>query len=63
MKEKDIIKGEELERINSELFGSLDPDDESSIGGGPYTNTAVATYTPNGFDAMFDLDFRDFEAQ
>jgi hypothetical protein len=63
MKEKDIIKGNELERLTDELFGLFDPEDESSIGGGPYTNTAVATYTPNGFDAMVDLDFRDFEAQ
>ena len=58
MKEKDIINGEELERINSELFGPFDPEDESWIvGGSRITNTAVATYSPSGPDGMFDLDF------
>jgi hypothetical protein len=34
MKDKDIIKGEELEKINNELFFALDTDDESWLVGG-----------------------------
>lgn len=56
MKEKDIIKGEALERIDNELFSSFDPEEESCIGGGPYTITASATFTPNGYDAAYDYD-------
>jgi len=63
MKEKDMIKGEKLERINDELFGPFGPDDESLIGGERITNTAVATWAPGGPDAMVDLDFWDFDAQ
>jgi hypothetical protein len=63
MKEKDIIKGEELERIDDELFSSFPPEDESWMVGGSKTITAVATYSPNGPDGMFDLDFWEFEAQ
>ena len=62
MKDKDIIKGKELERINNELFGSFDPGDESWIGGDTITYTGVATYTPSGLDAMVDLDFWEIEA-
>ena len=57
MKEKDIINGEELERINSELFGSFDPEEESWIVGGAATGSGSATYTPAGFDAGGDVDF------
>ena len=63
MKEKDIIKGEELERINNELFGPFDPGDESWIGGERTTNTSVYTYSPTSWDAMLDLDFWESEAQ
>ena len=63
MKKKDIIKREELERINDELFGPFDPGDESSIGGDRTTNTSVYTYSPSGPDAMLDLDFWEFETQ
>jgi len=62
MKDKDIIKGKELERINNELFGSFDPGDESLIGGGPTTYTGVVTYTPSGVDGIVDLDFEEIEA-
>lgn len=56
MKEKDI-KGEQLEKLNNELFGEFDLADESLIGGlGKITYTAVATYTPSGPDGSFDLD-------
>lgn len=63
MKEKDTIKGEELEKIDNELFGSFDPGDESWIGGDRTTNTTVATFSPSGADGMLDLDFWEFEAQ
>ena len=63
MKEKDMIKGEKLERINDELFGPFGPDDESCIGGERITNTTVATWEPNGPDALVDADFWDFDAQ
>ncbi len=55
MKQKDM-KGEELERINDELFGSFDPVDKS-IGGGTITNTFMGTNSPSGPDAMMDLDY------
>ena len=64
MKEKNVIKPEELERIDSEMFGPFDPEDESwMVGGSRITNTAVYTNSPNGPDAMFDLDFWDFDLQ
>lgn len=56
MKEKDIINGEELERINSELFGSFDPEDESWIAGGSKTITSYITYSPCCVDASYDYD-------
>jgi hypothetical protein len=64
MKEKSILKGEELERIDNELFGSLDPEDESWIvGGSTITSTAMATYSPGGPDGIVDIDYWEFEAQ
>jgi hypothetical protein len=57
MKEKDTIKGEELERIDHELFDSFDAGDESWIGGGTITNTLMVTNTPSNPDAVMDLDF------
>lgn len=56
MKEKDVIKGKELERINNEVFGFFDPEDEMSIGGYRVTHTGTATYSPSGYDAIVDLD-------
>jgi hypothetical protein len=63
MKEKDIINGEELETINSELFGSFDPEDESWIVGGSKTTSSSVTYTPTGPDggADFDAVFAEME--
>ena len=52
MKDKDT----ELEKINNELFGPSNSDDESWVGGEKITNTAMATYGPGGPDAMLDLD-------
>jgi len=57
MKEKDIINGEELERINNELFGSFDPEDELWIVGGSKTGTSSVTYTPTGPDGGVDFDW------
>jgi hypothetical protein len=57
MKKKDVIRGEELESINSGLFNSFDPEDESWIGGsGSKTVTSWITYTPSGCDAAIDYD-------
>lgn len=55
MKEKDVIKGKELERINNELFDSFS-EDEMWIGGYRVTHTGTATYSPSGYDAIVDLD-------
>ena len=56
MKEKDTIKTEELEKINSELFGSFDPEDESWIVGGSKTASGSVTFTPAGPDGGGDFD-------
>jgi hypothetical protein len=63
VKEKDITKGKELEKINHELFGAFDPEDELWIGGDRITKTVMVTCTPNGSDLSFDLDdWFEFEA-
>lgn len=55
---KDITKGEELEKINNELFGSFDPEDESGIGGGSTkTITDMYTFTPTGHDINLDIEW------
>lgn len=51
------MKSEELEKINSELFGSFDPEDESWIVGGSKSVTGSATYTPSGPDGTVDFDW------
>lgn len=56
MKEKSILKGEELEKINHELFGAFDPEDEPWIGGDKITKTVMVTCSPDGSDLSFDLD-------
>ena len=61
MKEKSLINGEELERIDSELFNSLDPEDESWICGGATCLTVVSTFTPTGSDTQTDYDFPEIE--
>ena len=63
MKEKNIINGEELEKINDELFGSFDPEDESCIGGGSKTSTSWITYSPCCVDAAFDFDWNFAELE
>lgn len=57
MKEKDVIKGKELERMNEELFGAFDPGDESLIGGGWNTITSSVTFSGNSFDHAADIDW------
>ena len=56
MKEKNLINSEELETINSELFGSFDPEDEAWIVGGSKTLSGSVTFTPNGPDGGGDVD-------
>ena len=58
MKEKDITKGEQLERIDSELFSSFGSEDEMWIGGGGYTITCTSsvTFTQNTADHVDDMD-------
>lgn len=60
MNEKDIINSEELESINSELFGAFDPGDESCIGGGGFTNTEQMTFMDGTADVQLDLDLSEF---
>ena len=55
MKEKEIIKDQELERIDSELFDSFS-EDEMWIGGVDTTLTYSVTFTPTGRDAQSDFD-------
>jgi hypothetical protein len=62
MKEEDSIKGEALERIDDELFGSFDPESEFWLIGGSYTLTGGNTYSPSGPDGWRDLDNLDLEA-
>lgn len=57
MKKKNNTNGEELERLNSNLFRSFDPDDENWIaGGGSRTVTGGPTGTPESPDAWLDMD-------
>jgi hypothetical protein len=57
MNEKDIINSEKLESINSELFTTFDPGDESCIGGGGgVTNTEESTVNDGMIDVMLDMD-------
>ena len=58
MNEKDSINSEELESINSELFGAFDPGDESCIGGGGFTNTEQSTVVDGMVDVWLDLDLQ-----
>lgn len=60
MNENDIINSEELESINSELFGAFDPGDESCIGGRGLTQTEESTYMDGMIDVMLDLDLSEF---
>jgi hypothetical protein len=58
MNEKDIMRGEGLEKINSELFGSFDAEAESWIGGGDTkTITDMYTFTPTGSDLNVDIEW------
>ena len=61
MKEKKIIHHEELERIDNELFGPFDPEDESWIGGMTQCLTVASTFTPTGLDTETDFDFPEIE--
>ena len=63
MKDQKLIKGEELERINDELFNSFNPEDESWLVGGGKTSTSWITYSPSGVDAVFDIDINFAEME
>ena len=63
MKDKDIIKDEELERINDELFSSFDAEDESWLIGGSGTITTVYSFGPNGVnDHAIDYDWTELDS-
>ena len=57
MKKKNNINGEELERLNSDLFRPFDPEDETWIVGGSKSITTAITYTPGSYDVLYDLDY------
>jgi hypothetical protein len=59
MNETNISSHEELESINSELFGAFDPGDESCIGGRGLTNTEESTYINEMIDIQLDMDISD----
>jgi len=63
MKDQKLINGEELERINDELFCSFDPEDESWLVGGSKTSTSWITYSPCCVDAAFDVDINFAEIE
>lgn len=56
MKDKDIIRGEELKKIDPELFCTFDPEDETCIGGDTKTITDMATYSNGHTDMMLDYE-------
>jgi hypothetical protein len=57
MKENHAIRGEELERVSEELFGTFDPGDEPFIGGGWDTITSRVTFSGSSYDSGFDIDW------
>jgi hypothetical protein len=63
MKDQKLIKAEELEKINDELFCSFDPEDESWLVGGSKTSTTLITYSPCCVDAAFDTDINFAEIE
>jgi len=56
MKDKNIIRGDELKKIDSELFCTFDPEDETWIGGDTKTITDMATYSNGHFDTVLDFE-------
>ena len=56
MKDKDVIRGEELKKIDSELFCTFDPEDETMIGGDTKTITDMVTYANGHTDMMLDYE-------
>ena len=62
MKDKDIIRGEELRKIDSDLFCTFDPEDETLIGGDTKTITDMVTYSNGHTDMMLDYEIV-FEAE
>jgi hypothetical protein len=57
MKEKEIKNAEGIENLESELFGSFDPEDELWIVGGSKTITDMYTFTPTGPDTVLDIEY------
>jgi hypothetical protein len=56
MKQNETLDQKELESINSEIFHSFDPDDDSWIIGGRPNSTVNISYTASGRDVTVDLD-------
>lgn len=56
MKDKDIIRGEELKKIDPELFCTFDPEDDTCIGGNTKTITDMATYSDGHIDTVLDFE-------
>ena len=67
MKEKDMIKSEELESINHEMFSPFDPEDEAWIGGfGDTTRTITDMPTFSSGQATdwmldYEIDFSQLQ--
>ena len=57
MKEKDTIKGDELERTNEEFLGTFDPGDEMLVGGKWDTITSHMTFSGSSYDHGADVDW------
>jgi hypothetical protein len=57
VKEKDIINGVEVDRIDDELFSSFDPEDELWMVGGSKTHTMGLTNTSSEPDYYADYDW------
>ena len=62
MKDKNIIRGEELKKIDPELFCTFDPEDETWIAGGTKTITDMVTYSGGHSDLVADFEIV-FEAE
>jgi hypothetical protein len=63
VKKKNGINGAELERLNSDLFSSFDPEDEMWLVGGSRSITLGLTGSPAAPDFIYDVDDLPAEPQ